>query len=320
MKKLVAVLAMVLAVLALGMAAVAGRLLGQRARLREAAAADEKHSINAGGLARNYLLHVPANLPSGKPAPLVLLFHGGGSHDWNMPGFTHFDELADQQNFIVAYPDAIKGHWNDSRGLADAGADDVAFTRAVIADIEREHSIDARRVYAAGISNGGFFSNRLACELGDKIAAIAAIAATMPRTLAADCQPSRPISVLYIQGTEDPLVPVNGGTIGLVKSRGRGENVSLADAARFWRDRDGISAAPQMTDLPDRFNDGTHVRREIWTGGKDDTEVDVYVIEGGGHTWPGAAQYLPKAIVGRASQNLNATRTLWEFFEGQQLP
>jgi polyhydroxybutyrate depolymerase len=317
-RNIAVILIVILGVAALGMAAVAGRLLRLRSSLRSAAAADEKHSIHVDGLPRNYLLHVPGDLPSGKPAPLVLVFHGGGGHDWNMPGFTHFDDLADQEGFVVAYPDAIDRNWNDSRGVATA--DDVGFTRAVIADVSRAHLIDAHRVYATGISNGGFFSNRLACDAADKIAAIASVAATMPRPLVTECKPSRPISVLYIQGTGDPLVPISGGTIGFVRGRHRGENISLADSAKFWRENDRISSAPEVKALPDRFDDGTHVRREIWTGGKDDTEVDVYTVEGGGHTWPGGPQYLPKVIVGKASQNLNATRTIWEFFQGQELP
>jgi polyhydroxybutyrate depolymerase len=302
----------------LAMLAGGGRLLSLRSSLRFAASFDERLSIKVGGVTRNYLLHSPANLPAGKSAPLVLVFHGGGGHDWNMPGFTHFDDLADQEGFYVAYPDALNRHWNDSRGESEA--DDVGFTRELIAALERAHAIDPRRVYATGISNGGFFSNRLACDLGDKIAAIASVAATMPKPLAADCKPARPISVLYMQGTDDPLVPINGGTVGFVKGRGRGENISLADSAKFWRSIDGLTRPPEVKDYPDRTGDGTTIHRELWTGGKDDTEVDVYTVQGGGHTWPGGVQYLPKLIVGKASQNLNATRTIWEFFQGQQLP
>jgi polyhydroxybutyrate depolymerase len=317
-RRIAIVVIIVLSIGELAMVAVGGRLLNLRSSLRFAASLDEKRSISVGGVTRNYLLHVPASLPAGKSAPLVLVFHGGGGHDWNMPGFTHFDDLADQEGFYVAYPDALNRHWNDSRGESDA--DDVGFTRALIAELERAHPIDAHRIYATGISNGGFFSNRLACDLGDKIAAIASVAATMPQPLAAECKPARPISVLYMQGTEDPLVGINGGTVGFVKARGRGESISLADSAKFWRAIDGIAAVPEVKDFPDRVGDGTHVHREIYTGGKDDTEIDLYTIEGGGHTWPGGIQYLPKVIVGKASQNLNATRTVWEFFENQQLP
>jgi polyhydroxybutyrate depolymerase len=311
-------IAVIMVLGALGIVTLAGSLLGLRASLRGDRADDEKRTVLVGSLRRNYLLHVPEDLPAGKPAPLVLVFHGGGGHDWNMPGFTRFDDLADHQGFVVAYPDAVNKHWNASGNASTA--DDVGFTRALIDDVARTHSIDLHRVYAAGISNGGFFSNRLACDLGDKIAAIASVAATMPEPLAVACKPSRAISVMYIHGTDDPLVPINGGKIGFQSGRGYGECISLADAATFWRKNDRIQSAPTATDLPDRASDGTHVHREIWSGGANDTEIVVYTIQGGGHTWPGGPQYLPKLIVGKASQNLNGTRTIWEFFETQVLP
>ncbi|HXQ25430.1 MAG TPA: alpha/beta fold hydrolase [Candidatus Acidoferrales bacterium] len=318
MRKAALIIAIIIAIPLLGVVTIAGRALSLRASLRQAAAADEKHSIVVDGATRHYLLHVPKNLPSKDPVPLVLVFHGGGGHDWNMPGFTHFDELADDEGFLVAYPDSFNKNWNDTRGLSPS--DDVGFIRALIDEVSRSHPVDPHRIYATGISNGGFFSNRLACDLTDKIAAIASVAATMPQSLVPACKPSRPISVLYMHGTNDPLVPINGGKIGFQAGRARGDNISLADAAQFWRAQDRISSPPVRTELPDRFNDGTHVHRDIWTGGADDTEVAVYTIEGGGHTWPGGPQYLPIIIVGKASQNLNATRTIWEFFQSQALP
>ena len=235
-----------------------------------------------------------------------------------MPGFTHFDALADQQSFIVAYPDSTNGNWNDTREVSRS--DDVGFLRALIDELERSYPIDPHRVYATGISNGGFFSNRLACELTDKIAAIASVAATMPEPLVSSCKPSRPISVLYMQGTQDPLVPIGGGKIGFRRGRSRGTCISLADAEMFWLAHDHISSAPSAADLPDLVHDGTHVHRQVWTGGRDQTEVVVYTIEGGGHTWPGGPQYLPKIIVGKASRNLDATVAIWQFFQTHSLP
>jgi polyhydroxybutyrate depolymerase len=318
MRTIALTIAVIMGLGALAIVTVAAGVLGLRTSLREAAAADEKHTILVGSLGRNYLLHVPKDLPVGRPAPLVLVFRGGGGHDWNMPGFTHFDDLADQQGFVVAYPDAINRYWSAGRNVSSA--DDAGFTRALIDDVSGAHSIDPRRVYATGISNGGFFSNRLACDLGDKIAAIASVAATMPEPLAVACKPSRAISVMYIHGTEDPLVPINGGKIGFRRGSSYGACLSLADAEAFWRKNDGIRPASTATELPDRAGDGTHVRREIWSGGAQDTEIVVYTIQGGGHTWPGGPQYLPKLVVGKASQNLNATRTIWEFFQAQVLP
>ena len=296
--------------------AIGARPFGLLKDLQRSAARDEKHSVDVQHLVRDYLLHVPAEMPGNRPAPLVVVFHGGGGHGWNMPGFTRFDELADEQGFLVAYPDSLKGHWNDGRGQSDA--DDIGFARALIDAIAERHAIDPRRIYATGISNGGFFANRLACDLADRIAAIASVAATMPRPLDTTCKPSRPISVLYIQGTEDPLVPIGGGRVGFGIGQGRGENLSLNDSAQFWREHDAISSPPSVDDLPDRVDDGTHIHRKAWVGSQ--AEVIVFTIEGGGHTWPGGPQYLPKWIVGRTSQNLDATRTIWEFFKPLSLP
>jgi len=298
--------------------AAAIRPLRLLADLRNPVTHDPRCSVDVNGVRRSYLLHVPPLAGANAHAPLVLVFHGGGGHDWNMPGFTHFDDLADRQGFFVAYPDSTNTHWNDGRGESDA--DDVGFVRALIAHVAHSHPIDSRRIYATGISNGGFFSNRLACDLTDQIAAIVSIAAPMPKPLDSTCQPSRPISVMYIQGTDDPLVPINGGKVGFASGRGRGENISLDASARFWCKVDRISSPPEIANIPDVINDGTHVQRKTWVNGADHTEVIVYTIDGGGHAWPGAAQYLPKRIVGKASQNLDATRTIWNFFKTKSMP
>ena len=274
-----------------------------------APADDEQVHINIGGVDRTYLLHVPESLPKSGPVPLVLVFHGGGGHAATMAKFTHFDLLADQQGFLVAYPESFNKSWSDSRGLSPA--DDVGFIRALIEELQRTRRADPRRTYAAGISNGGFFSNRLACDLTDKLAAIAAVAATMPDTLVPACHPSAPISVLFMHGTKDPLVRIDGGPI----LRNRGVAISLARAAEFWRNWDGASSQPVVDNLPNQTEDGTSVRREVYAGGKQGTEVVVYIIEGGGHTWPHGPQYLPAFLVGKASRNLDGTQVIWEFFK-----
>jgi polyhydroxybutyrate depolymerase len=315
MRRFIAVLVMLAA---LGLWAASGRRGRLLAAIIRTERNDPKHTLMVDGVERNYLLHVPAGLAPGRAVPLVLVFHGGGTHAWSMPAFSGFDALSDREGFVAAYPDGLNRTWNDGRGTSPA--DDVAFVRTTIEDIERAHDIDPRRIYATGISNGGFFSNKLVCDLSDKIAAIASVAATMPEKLVAECKPSRPVPVMYIQGSKDPLVPIDGGEVGFRRGRGRGESVSLAEASRFWREKDQVSATPSVDDLPDRFDDGTHVRREVWAGGKNGSEVVVYTIEGGGHAWPGAAQYLPKVIIGIASRNLDATPTIWKFFQAHPLP
>ncbi len=287
-----------------------GGLTGaSRAQLRRAPADDTQGHLSVGGVDRTYYLHVPEALPKDGPAALVLVFHGGGGRAATMPRFTHFDDVADRNKFLVAYPESFNKSWSDTRGLSPA--DDVGFIRALIAELQRTHHTDPKRTYAAGISNGGFFSNRLACDLTGELAAIAAVAATMPDTLPPLCKPSAPISVLFMHGSKDPIVHIDGGPI----LRNRGAAIALAQASEFWRKWDGTSPQPVIENLPEHADDGTTVRREVYSGGKQGTEVVVYVLEGGGHTWPGGPQYLPVFLVGKANRNLDATQVIWDFFK-----
>jgi polyhydroxybutyrate depolymerase len=230
-----------------------------------------------------------------------------------MPKFTRFNDLADEAGFIVAYPESLNQHWNDGRNLSSA--DDIGFVRALLADVQRFPGLDPKRIYATGISNGGFFSQRVACELADQVAAVASIAATIPEPLMPGCKPVTPVPVMFIQGTRDPLVPIDGGPIG----RNHGKCIALTAAVDFWRRVNHVSSIPIVTELPDDAHDGTRIHRAVYGQGQHGTEVVVYTIEGGGHTWPGGPQYLPTFLVGKVSHNLNATQVVWDFFSRHRL-
>jgi polyhydroxybutyrate depolymerase len=280
----------------------------RRERRKGANPNDLKRELRVDGTARSYLFYIPQSLTRNHPAPLLLVFHGGGSHDYNMPRFTGFDRLAESRGFVVAYPESVNTHWNDTRNLSPA--DDVGFVRALIADLEHSYPVDPARIYATGISNGGFFSQRLACDLSSQIAAVASVAATMPETLVPLCHPSHPVSVLFMQGTDDPLVHAEGGNV----ARTHGRNISLADASHFWIDHNQTTKKPDSSDLPSHDPNGTSVYRDIYSGGKQGSEVIVYTIRGGGHTWPGGPQYLPVSLVGKTNHDINASEVIWEFF------
>jgi len=295
-------------------------ILLQLRAARRLPAGDSRQTIKVGNTTREYILQVPAGLESSNKIPLILVFHGGGGRASSMPRFSGFDILAqDPHNlFIAAYPEALNKSWNDSRRLSPA--DDVEFIRGLIEKLQNDLPVDPHRVYATGISNGGFFSSRLACDLSDKIAAIASVAATMPTTLSGNCHPARPISVLYLNGTKDPLVPVNGGPVGANLGLHRGECISLADAVNFWTKWDQTATMAQISRIPDKTEDGTHVTKEVYAAGRDGTEVVVYRIEGGGHTWPGGSQYLPKMIVGKVTHQIDGAQEIWGFFRSHRLP
>ncbi len=171
------------------------------------------------------------------------------------------------------------------------------------------------RVYVTGMSNGGFLASRLACELPGRIAAIAAVGASMDKYQ--DYHPTKPIPVMYIQGTKDPLVPFDGV---IKRMGGRSVIYSHADMLKLWVDADACDERPVVTNLPDNAGDGTSVTREEYINTKTGIKVVGYTIVNGGHTWPGGTQYLPKMVIGSVSHNLDACEAIWDFFKGYKLP
>jgi polyhydroxybutyrate depolymerase len=285
---------------------------------------DYSASIICGGLERTYSVHISSSYDKSRPTPLVIVLHGGGGTGQGMPKLTGFNAVADKENFVVVYPDGIEGHWNDGRGMQQyrteiENIDDVGFISALIDHLSNELNIDAKRIYVTGISNGGMMTHRLGCELSQRIAAISPVASNVPVNMASVWVPSRAVPVLIINGTDDPLVPWDGGDIhfGL---RTFGKVLSVADTVKFWTTKDQCPSLPVVTQLPDKDPaDGTKVRREIYGGCKDGVEVILYAVEGGGHTWPGGLQYLPELLIGRTSREFNASEIIWQFFKEHPL-
>jgi len=279
---------------------------------------DPAHSLTHDGLKRSFYLHIPPSYDGTKPTPLVIALHGGGGTAEKMYKLTNngFNTLADQQGFIVLYPQGLDNHWNDGRKIPNqTSVDDVGFLSALIDHLAATYNIDRQRVYATGISNGGFMSFRLACELSDKVSAIAPVTAALSVDLAATCSPTQPVSILLINGSEDPLVPWEGGEIRIGRQQ-RGEIWSTADTIEFWVRQNHCETPPDISQEPDRDpNDGTQVRQEHYLQCQRGTTVILYAIEGGGHTWPGGWQYLPEALIGKTSREINATEVIWHFFQ-----
>ena len=244
----------------------------------------------------------------------MIVLHGGGGQGRGIQSLTKFDALADQENFIVAYPNALQRNWNDYREADNlqSDADDVGFIRALIDSLSESYTI--QKVFVTGISNGGFMTYRLACDLSDKISGFAAVAATLPAGNSDVCQPGRAVPILVMNGTADPIVPYEGGTV----AGNRGDIQSTEDTMAFWAANNGCAGAsdPTETALPDTDpKDGTQVYVREYPGCA--APVVLYRIEGSGHTWRGAAQYLPKRIIGLASRDIDATQVIWDFFKAQ---
>ena len=169
-------------------------------------------------------------------------------------------------------------------------------------------------IYVTGMSNGGFMTSRLACEVNDRIAAIAVVAASMDEDVG--YQPSKPIPVMYIQGTKDPLVPFAGGQM---KKGAGGTIYGHEEVLKKWAAVDNCDSKPIVTNLPINVNDGTSVIKEEYINPTNNLKVIGLTIVDGGHTWPGGSQYLPKFIIGPVTKNLDACEEIWKFFKQSRL-
>jgi polyhydroxybutyrate depolymerase len=273
------------------------------------------------GLQRQYLLYSPSlkSNRSGK-RPLVFVLHGGGGTNTGMVRLTkkRFNELADRDGFFVVYPQGIDKSWNDGRtdkisGAHRKGIDDVGFFRALIQHLIKEYPIDSGRIFATGISNGGLMSFRLGCSLSDKIRAIAPVTAQIPTAIEPLCRSESAVSLAVFNGTEDPLVPYNGGQITVFRKE-RGWVLSTDETIRIWKNKNRCGSEARVTGFPDLAADGTRVIKIEYAQCAADSKVVLYRIDGGGHTWPDGRQYLPAGLIGRTSRDINACDEIWEFF------
>ena len=275
-----------------------------------------KHTLIVDGRERSYLLHVPPDHDPAERCPVVLAFHGATSNGRLMEHFSGLSTKADQVGFVVVYPNGTGNlpnvlTWNGGGCCGYAvnhGVDDVAFVNALLDDLGHALPIDPRRLYAAGMSNGAHLVYRLACELGDRFAAIAAVAGAMALD---DCRPARPMPALHIHGTDDEFAPFHGGR-GPRSVYGT-HAPSVEATVHTWARINGCSATPIITREQPRVDDGTRIVRHVYrpcTGG---AEVVLLIVEGGGHTWPGRPP-LPAAL-GQSTANLDANDAIWEFFQ-----
>ncbi|MDM4766196.1 PHB depolymerase family esterase [Pelomonas sp. SE-A7] len=279
-------------------------------------------SVQHAGQTRRFLLHIPKTLqPAGQPTPLLIAMHGGGGNMRFQADDENYGLISksEQAGFLVAFPNGLSplpggglATWNAGNCCAqarDKGSDDVGFIRAMLAEIEKRQAVDTRRVYATGMSNGGMMAHRLACEMADRISAIAAVAGT-DNTRA--CSPSRPVPVLIIHARNDDHVLFEGGA-GEKAFRDRSqvtEFTSVAETAQRWMQRNRCDAAsPAQLVLK---NEGAVCERHA-AGCAGGAVVEVCTTETGGHSWPGAG----KVRRGKeaASQALSANNRMWEFFQ-----
>lgn len=274
------------------------------------------------GHERSYWLHLPPDKLRNKPLPVLFNLHGGGGTGKGAARLTgnRFNQLADRDGFIVVYPDGLKRRWNDGRKVGannvNEAIDDVGFILEIIKKLSKSYPVDSNRIFTSGMSNGGFMSSRLLCEHPDTFRGGAIVTATIPVGYIQHCKPQTPVAVIVINGTDDPIVPYEGGDIRLFKfGKKRGEIVSTDDYLKFLQNKNGCSEKVKTVELPDKQKeDGTTVSLTTYTSCSGDGALKLFKIKGGGHTWPGGRQYLPKKRIGNTSYEINACDEIWSFF------
>ncbi|MBX7256225.1 MAG: alpha/beta hydrolase fold domain-containing protein [Candidatus Hydrogenedentes bacterium] len=283
-------------------------------------------SILVDGIKRTYLIHVPPSYSPDSPVPLLIALHPFAVTGIYMQSLTGFDAIANSEGFIVVYPDGKRRHWNadptpqSTVSALGKPADDVAFISALIDKLAADYAIDPKRVYVAGASNGALMTHRLACELTDRLAAVAAVMTTLPVGWEEAVSPSSPLPILMIQGIDDPFFPWEGGTVqqGPFLSS---QYQSMSDTVGFWIQNNAAQVPPVTEALPDTAgDDGTTAAKDTYSAGPGGAEVVLISVDGGGHTWPGGDVNFPESLVGKTSFDFEASQVVWDFLKQHAQP
>ena len=254
-------------------------------------------SIIHDNLQRDYILYVPALYNATNPTPLVFNFHGYTSNAFDQMWYGDFRSIADTAGFIIAHPmgsldNSGITHWNV--GWGGSTVDDIGFTAALIDSLSANYNINQDRIYSTGMSNGGYFSYHLACNLSTKIAAIASVTGAMSQYTQTICNPSHPTPVMEIHGTADLTVPFNDIISGL----------------GYWRSYNNCNPIADTTIIPDLvLGDWSTVEHIVFDNGDNGVTTDLFKVINGEHTWPGS-----NFSSGVTNYDINASAEIWRFF------
>lgn len=261
-------------------------------------------SIIHDGIQRDYILYIPEVYDGSTTVPLVLNFHGYGSNAAQQMFYGDFRDIADTEGFLLVHPEGTTfigdQFWNVGFPGLSSNIDDVGFTEALIDELATLYAIDLDRVYATGMSNGGFMSFLLACQLSEKIAAVASVTGSMTQDTFDDCNAQHPTPVLQIHGTDDGVVLYNGNNL----------SIPIADVISYWVDHNNCESTPTTTTLPDIDpSDGSTIEHSVYEDGDNGITTEHMKVIGGGHTWPGSVIN----TVG-TNQDIDASMEIWLFF------
>lgn len=278
-------------------------------------------AILVDGMQRNYIIHFPPSYNTNQKLPLIIALHGGGGTAKATVGFYNLEPLADKNNFIVIYPDAVNKAWNIP-GMAsrvkrlNSKVDDLKFISVLLDTMVAHYKADDKKVFCTGISRGAMFSYYLADALNARITAIAPVCGGISATMATTYSFKKSMPVLMINGTGDPLVNYNGG-FGRMNNRNEGnDDADLLPTETLLKkiiSLNACSCKPVITELPD-INASDECTETEYVYNCNNIKVDFIKIKNGGHTWAGGVQYLPKFLIGRVCKDFSASQKIFDFF------
>lgn len=259
--------------------------------------------LNYQNTGRHFIVYLPTGYTPGQHLPVVFNLHGYGSDASQQIFYSKMYITADSNQFIMVAPDGLNNSWNSGfTAPYNSSPDDVGFVSKIIDTLYQLYSIDLTRVYACGMSNGGYQSYRLACDLENRIAAIASVTGTISSLTALNCALSRKVPVLQIHGTADPLVEYEGST----------GSYGIEEAISFWLAKNQCSTVNDTLWVPDvNTTDSSTVQQIRYRTCGSATEVWFYKIIGGGHSWPNAPINF---IYGPTNRDFDASQEIWDFF------
>ena len=271
---------------------------------------------------RRTIFYIPKRLKRRKRS-LILCLHNEEETPESMTRLTRrgFNKLADQNGFIVGYPEGLNEYWNDGRedsiSLSHYNEiDDVGFIEKLIDYGIDSFRVDPSRIFVTGLSNGGFMTFRLACELSKKIRGIAAVSASLALDQLVNCSADSTVSVMIINGTRDPVMPYDGGEM-IVDDRSQGSNLGTEETIDFWLHENSCKEKSNKKDVSNaNLFDETRSERFTWSNCKNKTKVALITVTNGGHTWPGGRQYMGEKSIGKTSKDFDASKEIWRFFKG----
>lgn len=263
------------------------------------------------GEKRKYIIYIPKSYTEYKieKFPIVFNFHGGGMTMGEQMLYTQMNKTAEKNNFIVVYPKGVKEDWNVGFGMSyKNGKDDIGFIDSLLTNISKEYRINSKKVFATGLSRGGFFCHRIASELSHKFSAVASVGGTLPDSVAYYNKSKNKIGVMVIHGTVDFVVDYNGK---------KNDYYSALDTYEYWKKINGISEKNEKKVVFNK-NKKDETKIQIFETSNDKKTVAILTVENGGHTWPGADEFNVGLPIGKTSMDIDLNEYIWSFFNKQK--